>query len=267
MIDKGKVNIVGVDVNVIDYDGAVANVINAAKSKAPYSVSALAVHGVMTGALDPEQRFRLNEFDLVTPDGQPVRWAMRFLHGVKLPDRVYGPALTLRICEAAAAENLSIYLYGSRQDVLDAWTKNLHSLYPNLKIAGCEPSKFKLLTEAENEEMTSRIKASGADIVFVGLGCPRQEIYAFENRQAISLPLIAVGAAFDFHAGLLPQAPKWMQDRGLEWLFRLVHEPRRLWRRYLILNPLYVWFVLRQKLFGIVNSASGPSTVSLKRFG
>jgi N-acetylglucosaminyldiphosphoundecaprenol N-acetyl-beta-D-mannosaminyltransferase len=248
MIDRGKVNVIGVDVNVVDYEAAVARVVAAAKARKPYGVSALAVHGVMTGALDAEHLYRLNRLDLVTPDGQPVRWAMRFLHGEALPDRVYGPNMTLFICEAAAREGLSIYLYGSRQEVLDAWTVNLHKMYPSLKIAGSEPSKFKKISEEENREMVERIKASGADIVFVGLGCPRQEVYAFENKDALSMPLIAVGAAFDFHAGLLPQAPKWMQDRGLEWLFRLWHEPKRLWRRYAYLNPLFVWMVLKQKI-------------------
>lgn len=256
MIDRGKVNILGVEVNVIDYEGAVARVIEAAKARKPFGVSALAVHGVMTGATDAEHMHRLNGLDVVTPDGQPVRWAMKILHGEALPDRVYGPNMTLRICEAAAREGLSIYLYGSRQEVLDAWTVNLRKLYPELKIAGSEASKFRQLSEVENREMTDRIKASGADITFVGLGCPRQEVFAFENKDALSMPLIAVGAAFDFHAGLLPQAPGWMQDRGLEWAFRLYQEPKRLWKRYLYLNPLYVLLIAKQKMGFISNVRS-----------
>jgi N-acetylglucosaminyldiphosphoundecaprenol N-acetyl-beta-D-mannosaminyltransferase len=259
MIDRGKVDVVGVNIDVVDYEGAVARVIAAAKAKQSYGVSALAVHGVMTGALDPVHRYRLNRLDLVTPDGQPVRWAMNILHGEKLPDRVYGPTMTLKICEAAARERLSIYLYGSRQEVLDAWMVNLRRFYPDLKIAGSEPSRFRQLSAQENEEMTQRVKASGADMVFVGLGCPRQEVYAFENKDAFSMPLIAVGAAFDFHAGLLPQAPKWMQDRGLEWAFRLYQEPKRLWRRYLYLNPLYVWMIMRQKFGARTTTSCEPA--------
>jgi len=182
MIDRGKVNIIGVEVNVIDYEAAVERVVAAAKEKKPYGVSALAVHGVMTGALDPEHLYRLNQLDLVTPDGQPVRWAMKFLHGESLPDRVYGPNLTLYICEAAAKAGLSIYLYGSRQEVLDAWTRNLHKLYPNLKIAGSEPSKFRQLTAKENEAMVERIKLSGADMTFVGLGCPGRKSMLMRTR-------------------------------------------------------------------------------------
>ena len=247
MIDRGKVNIIGVDVNVIDYDAAVARIVDAALSKVPYGVSALAVHGVMTGALDPEHRARLNALNLVTPDGQPVRWALRALHKQVLSDRVYGPTLTLKVCEAASKEGLSIYLYGSRQLVLDEWTKNLRAMYPQLKIAGSEPSKFKQLSEAENADMVQRIRLSGADILFVGLGCPRQEVFVYENKDRLSMPTIAIGAAFDFHAGLLPQAPRWMQRNGLEWLFRLYQEPRRLWKRYLLLNPHYLYLIARQK--------------------
>lgn len=248
LIDRGKHSILGVNVSVIDYVGVVERVITAAKQKTALGVSALAVHGVMTGALDPEHKHRLNCLDVVTPDGQPVRWALKFLHGQYLPDRVYGPNLTLRICEAAAREGLTIYLYGGRREILHALVKNLEKLYPALKIAGSEPSKFKRLSNSENSAMFERIRGSGADIVFVGLGCPRQEVFTYENKFALSCPLVAVGAAFDFHAGLLPQAPQWMQDRGLEWAFRLRQEPGRLWRRYLYLNPLYVFFVACQKI-------------------
>ncbi|WP_029620866.1 WecB/TagA/CpsF family glycosyltransferase [Pseudorhizobium marinum] len=267
MIDKGKVNIIGVDVNVVDYDGAVAKIVHAAKTKTQFGVSALAVHGVMTGAMDPEHRHRLNSLELVTPDGQPVRWAMKFLYGVSLPDRVYGPNLTLDVCKAAADEGLSIYLYGSREEVLERWISNLGKLYPALRIAGHEPSKFRKLSASENDEMINRIQASGADIVFVGLGCPRQEVFVYENKGRLSLPMLAVGAAFDFHAGLLPQAPKWMQDRGLEWLFRLRQEPKRLWRRYLHLNPLYVRKVLQQKIGAHKMVPDHPHQPSEMRYG
>lgn len=266
MIDNGKVTIIGVDVNVIDYDAAVSRIIAAARAKVAYGVSALAVHGVTTGALDPAYRVRLNALELITPDGQPVRWAMKVLHGQTLPDRVYGPTLTLKVCEAAAEEGLSIYLYGSRRAVLDAWIKKLKTMYPQLKIAGSEPSKFKHLTETENAEMLGRIRSSGADIVFVGLGCPRQEIFVYENKDELSVPLLAVGAAFDFHAGLLPQAPQWMQERGLEWAFRLYQEPKRLWRRYLYLNPLYLLLLVNQKL-GVFRPRKTPGIIETQRFG
>ncbi len=246
MLDLGKQNVVGIGVDAIDYDAATEKIIRAAADKRPFAVSALAVHGVMTGALDAVHRHRLNRLDLVAPDGQPVRWAMKWLHNVELPDRVYGPELTLRVCERAAAEGLAVYLYGSRDEVLADLKANLLQKFPDLKIAGSQPSRFRQVTAGEQADIAETIKASGASIVLVGLGCPRQETWVFEYRNLLPMPLLAVGAAFDFHAGVVPQAPAWAQRRGLEWLFRFVREPRRLWKRYTVLNALYVLFVVLQ---------------------
>lgn len=240
MPDAGKRSVLGVLVDAVDRDGAVDRVVAAARERRPLSVSALAVHGVMTGVLDPIHRYRLNHLDLVVPDGQPVRWALNLLHAARLPERVYGPTLMLTVCERAAAERLPIYLYGSRQTVLDALARRLAQRFPGLTIAGMRPSRFRPLTPGEKQEVVDEIHRSGAAITFVGLGCPRQEVWAYEFRDALGMPVLAVGAAFDFHAGLLPQAPPRLQRLGLEWAFRLVQEPRRLWRRYLLLNPAYV---------------------------
>ncbi len=246
MIDAGKRNVIGVMVDVVDYDGAVRRVVEAARAGRSLSVSALAVHGVMTGVLDDAHRYRLNHLDLVCPDGQPVRWALNRLHGAHLSDRVYGPELTLRLCAEAARLSLPIYFYGSRPEVLERLQSNLLARFPGLVVAGAEPSRFRSLSSEEKADVIRRIGASGAKIVFVGLGCPRQEVWAFEYRDRLPLPVIAVGAAFDFHSGHSKQAPARMQRAGLEWLFRLVHEPGRLWRRYLLLNPVYVTLVLAQ---------------------
>ncbi len=246
MIDKGKKNILGVNINAVDYEAAAAKIIEAAKAKRGMSVTALAVHGVMTGVMDATQRYRLNTFDLIVPDGQPVRWALNALHKAALPDRVYGPTLTLKVCEAAAKEGLPIYLYGSRQEVIDKLKVNLTQKFPGLKIAGSQPSRFRQTTAEEKDQIAHEIRESGAAITMVGLGCPRQETWAYEYREALGMPILAVGAAFDFHAGTLAQAPSRMQNMGLEWLFRLIKEPRRLWRRYVILNPQYVTLLLLQ---------------------
>lgn len=246
MIDRGRHSICGVNVNAMDYECAVQHIVSAAKLGKPCSVSALAVHGVMTGYLDPEHRRRLNGLDLVLPDGQPVRWGLNLLYKTRLADRVYGPNLTLRTAEAAAKHKLPIYLYGSKLEVLEKFASNLKRKYPGLMIAGMEPSKFRKLSSEEKQEVAVRIKESGAKIVFVGLGCPRQEVWAYEYRELLSMPLLAVGAAFDFHAGTLKQAPSWMQQRGLEWLYRFIQEPKRLWQRYMILNPLYVFTLFTQ---------------------
>lgn len=253
MIDRGKRSVLGVDVSVVDYDGAVDKIMRAAAEKRPLAVSALAVHGVMTGALDPDHKYRLNRLDVVTPDGQPVRWALRLLHGERLPDRVYGPRLTELVLSRAAQERIPVYLYGSQPKVLADMRATFATRYPDLLIAGAERSKFRQLAEDEHLELQDRIRSSGAGIVLVGLGCPRQEVFVYEHAKAVGLPMMAVGAAFDFHAGTLKQAPTWMQDRGLEWVFRLAIEPRRLWRRYLFLNPLYVAMIVGQSL-GLIQS-------------
>ena len=257
----GKQNVLGVHVDAIDYEGAVKATLAAARERRAFSVSALAVHGVMTGVLDREHRYRLNHFDLLLPDGQPVRWAMRFLHGTKLRDRVYGPRLTLEVCRSAAEEGLPVYFYGSTPEILDELCRILREKFPRLKIAGAEPSKFRILSGEEKGEVLERIRASEAAIVFVGLGCPRQEVWAYEFAGSISRPVLAVGAAFAFHAGKIPQAPEWMQRAGLEWLFRLRSEPRRLWKRYLFLNPAYIFLLLLQaaRLKGFSDEGQRPA--------
>jgi len=248
MLNAGKRNVLGILINVADYDGAVDFIARAARARTGIAVSALAVHGLMTGVFDREQKFRLNHFDLLVPDGQPVRWVLNLLHHARLRDRVYGPRLTQKVCARAAEEGYPVYFYGSTEEVLASLRRNLEASCPGLIIAGMEPSKFRRLDQREKVELAARIRASGAAITFVGLGCPRQEAFAYEFRDALQMPTLAVGAAFPFIAGILPQAPGWMQDAGLEWLFRLAAEPKRLWRRYLFLNPAYVFLVALQAL-------------------
>lgn len=248
MIDKGKKNVLGILVNAVNYEAAVSKIIGAGRARQPMSVSALAVHGVMTGVLDSTHRYRLNHIDLVLPDGQPVRWALNLLYNTELPDRVCGPNAMLEICESAAEEGLSIYLYGSKPCVLEALSQNLCNRFPKLIIAGMQPSKFRQTTTEEKHRIAQEIRDSGAAITFVGLGCPRQEVWVYEYRDELSMPLIAVGAAYDFHSGNLAKSPDFLGKLGLEWLFRLVMEPGRLWQRYVLLNPLYIWLFLLQAL-------------------
>ena len=166
----------------------------------------------------------------------------------QLADRVYGPTLTLKVCERAAQAGLPLYLYGSKQSVLDALVANLKQKFPALRIAGLQPSRFRNLSAEEKMQVVETIRLSGAAITLVGLGCPRQEVWAYEHRELLSMPIMAVGAAFDFHAGTLAQAPPRMQRLGLEWLYRLAKEPSRLWKRYLLLNPHYLWLLGQQLL-------------------
>jgi N-acetylglucosaminyldiphosphoundecaprenol N-acetyl-beta-D-mannosaminyltransferase len=259
-------NVLGVWVDAVDQATATARVIRSAQAGVPLGVSALAVHGLMTGVLDPGHRYRLNRLGLLVPDGQPVRWALNLLHRSALRSTVCGSELTLQVCEAAAEAGLPIYLYGSRSHVLDLLQARLGARFPGLVIAGAEPSRFRKLTADEKAEVVARIRASGARITFVGLGCPRQEIWAYEYKDALSMPVLAVGAAFDFHAGLLPRAPERLQRMGLEWLYRLVQEPRRLWRRYVFLNPAYLFLLglqaARVRTFDPESATAPPRDIS-----
>jgi N-acetylglucosaminyldiphosphoundecaprenol N-acetyl-beta-D-mannosaminyltransferase len=248
MLSLGKRNVLGIMVDAIDYEAAIAFVFERAREGRRAIISAVAVHGIMTGVLDAEHRYRLNCFDLLLPDGQPVRWALNWLHGAKLRDRVYGPELTRRICERAASERTPIFLYGSTSEILNSLVASLEAKFPGISIVGSAPSAFRKLSADERAALEQRIWSTGAAIVLVGLGCPRQEIFAYELQNALSVPVLAVGAAFPLLAGILPQAPTWMQQRGLEWMFRLMVEPRRLWQRYLYLNPAYLFLLTLQGL-------------------
>jgi len=248
MIDLGKYPVLGVQVNAIDYEAAVARTIQAAEASKPFSVTALAVHGIMEGSFSPHMRTRMKAHDIVCPDGQPVRWALRLLHGKSLPERVYGPTLMLHICAAAAKRGLPIFLYGSSDEVLESLVVKLHQRFPSLLIAGKRAGLYERVTPEERDRRLQEIRESGARITFIGLGCPRQDVWAYENKSALSMPVISVGAAFDFHAGTRAQAPGIMQRYGFEWLFRLSQEPRRLWKRYVLLNPKYVVYLVRQML-------------------
>ena len=248
MIHSGKKNVCGILIDEIDYEAAIEFVVRAAKEGRPASIAALAVHGLMTGAMDKEHKHRLNNLDVVLPDGQPVRWALNLLYRSPLRDRCYGPNLTLYLCERAAKDGLPVFLYGATPAILEAMQRNLKQRFPEVIIAGAETSKFRRLTPQEKIELARRIRNSGATMVFVGLGCPRQEVFVYEMRDLLPMPALAVGAAFPFIAGEVAQAPRWIQDMGMEWFFRLCMEPRRLWRRYVYLNPAYVTLLTLQLL-------------------
>jgi N-acetylglucosaminyldiphosphoundecaprenol N-acetyl-beta-D-mannosaminyltransferase len=244
----GKRNVLGILVDAVDYEYVVSAVILAAEERRSLAVSAVAVHGVMTGVMDVEHRYRLNALDIVTPDGQPVRWALNRLYGTQLQDRVYGPHIAETVCREAAQRGFSVYFYGSTPEILDRLAGACRRRFPGLVIAGMEGSKFRRTTPEEKGKIIERIRSSGAQITFVGLGCPRQEIFAYEYRDDLRMPVIAVGAAFDYLAGIRPEPPSLVQRMGLQWLHRLLQEPHRLWKRYLVLNPLFVMLLIFQAL-------------------
>lgn len=249
-----KHDVFGVTVSATDYAGAADCIFDAARRRTGGAVTHMAVHALVTAARDPGYRAKVNGFEIVAPDGQPVRWALNRFGKQRLTDRVYGPELMLRLCARAAAEGVGVYLYGSTPDVVTRLRARLLERFPALRVVGCEPSAFRKLTDQETRELCSRVNDSGAGLLFLGLGCPLQEMFAAEHRAAIGAVQLCVGAAFDFHAGSKAMAPAWMQKRGLEWLFRLSQEPTRLWRRYLITNTTFCLLFLRRSLAGALGT-------------
>ena len=242
-----SVAILGVPLALTDYGGTIAWMsAMVARNQRGY-VCVAAVHTVMACRDDLELRAAVLGSDFTVPDGQPLVWAINAL-GHNLTERVYGPELMERHCAHAALTGTKIYLYGGRhQDALDQLTRNLRRRHPGLKVVGGYSPPFRPLDDVEQEAVAARINRSGADVVWVGIGVPRQEKWMALMRARLDAPvLVGVGAAFDFHAGLVRQAPRWLQRRGLEWAFRLLAEPRRLWRRYLRYNPLFVIGFARQ---------------------
>lgn len=238
--------IFGVGIDAVTMDEAMAAILDAARCRRSLGVSALAVHGLIEAAQNGDVHAAVETLDLVVPDGQPVRWALWVLHGVRLPDRVYGPDLMRNLCQAAAREGIPIYLFGSTQETCSQLVRSLNCEFPGLQIADVQPDRFREASPAEDLADVNRINNSGAGIVFVGRGCPLQEKWVAAHLARVHAPMVAVGAAFDFLSGRKRQAPRWMQNNGLEWLFRVLNEPQRLWRRYLVTNSLYFVYLARQ---------------------
>lgn len=246
-----KVDLFGINYAVTDYSTAVSQIVKwvAQIEQQPevhngFGVTALAVHGLIEGYKDETLKQQINNIDLIVPDGQPIRWAMNWFFNTKLKDRVYGPTLTLRVIQAAAERKIPVFFYGSHQLTLNKLAKNLQEKFPALEIVGMQADRFRESTEEEKAQDRQTIISSGARLVFVGRGCPRQERWVAENKDHLPAVLLAVGAAFDFHAGTVKQAPAWMQNNGLEWLYRLVQEPKRLWKRYLTTNSYFLYLFL-----------------------
>lgn len=245
-----KRDVFGVGVSETAYSEAEDLIIDSASRRTPMVVTHLPVHGIITAARDALYREAVNSFEIVAPDGQPVRWVMNRFLGAHLADRVYGPELMLRLCRRAAQAGVPIYLYGSVPEVIGRLRTNLMSQFPALRIAGSESPPFRPLHDHEKDAVAARINDSGAGLLFVGLGLPKQDFFAYEMKARVRAVQVCVGAAFDFHAGTKRMAPSWMQRSGLEWLFRLTQEPRRLWQRYLVTNTVFAALVLRRMLVG-----------------
>jgi len=238
--------VLGVPLALADYERVMDWMDSTVTTREKVSVTAAAVHLVMVAQEDAKTRSAVDATSLVVPDGQPLVWALRALgHEAS---RVYGPDLMAKYCERSAGTGVRMYLYGGRsQGALVELALRLRRRFPGLQIVGGYSPPFRPLSDEEADWVVDDINRSKADVVWVGIGQPKQEQWIEQFRGRVDAPLmVAVGAAFDFHAGLVPQAPAWMQRVGLEWLFRLAQEPKRLWKRYLKYNPRFVLGFARQ---------------------
>lgn len=241
-----RANVLGVGVSALNLDSATLAVAHALENKAKGYICVTGVHGVSEAQGDLAFRKILNEAFLNTPDGMPMVWMGR-LQGFGEMRRVYGPDLMLRVCELSVARGFTHFFYGGGVGVAEQLQERLEARFPGLKVVGTYTPPFRPLTAEEENALAERIAEVKPDIVWVGLSTPKQERFMAEHWQKLDATLFfGVGAAFDFHAGRVRQAPRWMQRCGLEWLFRLGCEPRRLWKRYFKNNPLFLLRALCQ---------------------
>jgi N-acetylglucosaminyldiphosphoundecaprenol N-acetyl-beta-D-mannosaminyltransferase len=243
-----RVNVLGVGISAIDPPTAVQTMADWIEARDRHYVCVCAVHVVTECERDPALRAMVNNAALAVPDGMPLAWIAR-IRGEPLTRRVYGPDLMLAFCRMAAQRGYRSFLLGGAPGQPEILADRLVDWFPGLSIAGTLATPERPLTPEANARAVEAINRAGADVVWVGMGAPVQERWMAENRANVEAPvLVGVGAAFDIHTGRVRQAPHWMQRAGLEWLFRLTREPGRLWRRYLIGNPLFMWKLLGQWL-------------------
>lgn len=239
--------VLGAQIDALSWDAAMNRLLGWARARESRYVTICNVHVVVSASQDAVYREIINSSDMATPDGAPVAWMLRRQGFVNQP-RISGPDLMWALCERAAQESLPVYCYGSTEATLGLLDTRLREAFPGLRVT-MESPPFRVLSAEEDAAAVERINASGAGIVFVGLGCPKQERWMAEHRGRVNAVMIGVGAAFDFHAGTVARAPAWMRDNGLEWLHRLASEPGRLWKRYLVTNTLFILGAARQLLF------------------
>lgn len=232
-------------IDAVTWDEALARISAWAAARESRYVCICNAHSVVTAGQASAFRTVVAQADMATPDGAPVAWMMRKL-GYPDQQRINGPDLMWKYCAEAAKRYESIYLYGGTEETLTVLLAKLGAVFPTLRVAGAYSPPFRTLTDTEDTEVVERINASGAGTVWVSLGCPKQELWMAEHRGRINAVMVGVGAAFDYHAGTIQRAPLWMQNAGLEWFHRLASEPRRLWKRYLVTNTLFIWGALAQ---------------------
>ena len=240
-----KVEIIGVSITALVFQEQISEILTWARQRSGRVICVANVHMLMETRRDEALRSVLNKADLVTPDGMPLVWMMRRL-GLVSQDRVAGMDIFKAVCQRAMEEGISIYLLGSTQNVLEKMKARLKKDFPKLKLAGAESPPFRPLTKAEDAALVDKINSSGAGVTFISLGCPKQECWMGSHCDLIKSVMIGVGGVFPVYAGLKRYAPLWVRNRGLEWFYRFVQEPRRLFKRYLTTIPPFIWLALKQ---------------------
>lgn len=232
-------------IDALSWDDALSRIVAWGSARESRYVCICNVHSVVTTTSDIEFKIAVNNADLATPDGAPIAWALRRL-GHHAQERINGPDLMLKYLAIAEKLGQVVFFYGSTNETLALLRTELARQFPDLQIGGTYSPPFRAMTPEEDRATVDMINRSGANVVFVGLGCPKQEKWMADHRGSIQAVMIGVGAAFDYHSGVVKRAPLWWQRNGLEWLYRLGSEPRRLFKRYFVTNTLFVFGIARQ---------------------
>ncbi|HMT06831.1 MAG TPA: WecB/TagA/CpsF family glycosyltransferase [Pyrinomonadaceae bacterium] len=246
--NRKRVRVVSLDVDVVTLDSVIERCVNIADSGGGY-VCFSTVHMIMEGHDDASFAEIVNAADMIVPDGMPLVW-MQKRSGISDANRVRANDLMIELCKFAEAKGRSVGFYGAAPEVIEDIKKRIEREMPNLKVAYAYSPPYRALTDEEDAEITNNINLARPDFLFVGLGCPKQELWMNAHRDRLSTVSLGVGASFDFFAGNVRECPPWIGRLGLEWLYRLTQEPKRLWRRYLILNPRFMSLAAKQLLGG-----------------
>jgi len=252
----------GFPIATLPFDGNLNAILNWAKNGVSKTVCIANVHMLIEAHRDPQFAAVLKSADLITPDGMPLVWMLRLL-GRSRQERVAGPDLLIELCRTAPDANVSLFFLGSQSTILDPMRSRLEKEFPNLAIAGMEPLPFRPMTAQEDAEIVQKLNASGAGIVLVSLGCPKQERWMAEHQNKVNMVMIGLGGAFPVFAGIYSRPPRLVQRLGLEWFYRLVQEPKRLWKRYADTIPVFIWLAIKQILVSgdqLMVAANKPPT-------
>ena len=252
-----KYSVFGLNYSVTNYDEASNLIIAHAKVKNSFTVACLPVHGLIEAYRSKEFNKVANHIDMVVTESYPIIWALNSVHHLKLRKRVVGADLTLNVLEKASKNKLKVFLFGSTENTILKFSEYIKQKYPDVEICGMQSDRFRESTEEEDKIDIDLINSKGSHIVLVGRGCPRQEYWIDSHKNKINASMMAIGAVFDWYAGTVKRAPKWIQNLSLEWLYRFLQEPRRLWKRNVITNSFYLFLMAKyilKKKFGILKN-------------